>query len=69
MLITLKNDMFGCFRERGERGDGNETSLKEGGGTEMSNYSAFPYTRMHRSLSLLNYTYYVRYLFGQGRYR
>ena len=27
--------------ERGERGDDNETSLKEGGLIEMSNYSAF----------------------------
>ena len=27
--------------ERGERGDDNETSLKEGGGIEMSIYSAF----------------------------
>ena len=26
---------------RGERGDDNETSLKEGGGIEMSIYSAF----------------------------
>ena len=26
--------------ERGERGDDNETGLKEGGGIEMSNYSA-----------------------------
>ena len=27
--------------ERGERGNDNETSLKEGGGIEMSIYSAF----------------------------
>ena len=27
--------------ERRERGDDSETGLKEGGGTEMSNYSAF----------------------------
>ena len=32
--------MFGCFRERGERDKDNETGLKEGGGIEMSIYSA-----------------------------
>ena len=37
--------------ERGERGDDNETSLKEGGGIEMSIYSAF-HIRDARSLSL-----------------
>ena len=30
--------------ERGERDKGNKTGLKEGGGIEMSIYSAFPYT-------------------------
>ena len=39
--------------ERGDRDKNNETGLKEGGGIEMSIYSAFPYTRMQRSLSLL----------------
>ena len=39
--------------ERGERGDDNETYLKERGGIEMSNYSAF-HIRDARSLSLLN---------------
>ena len=33
--------MFGCFRIEEIRGDDNETSLKEGGGIEMSIYSAF----------------------------
>jgi len=51
MLITLKNDMFGCFRIEEIRGKDNETGLKEGGGIEMSNYSAF-HIRDARSLSL-----------------
>ena len=42
--------MFGCL-ERGERGDGNGTSLKEEGGIEMSIYSAF-HIRDARSPSL-----------------
>ena len=29
MLITLKNDMFECFRIEENDGDANETSLKE----------------------------------------
>ena len=41
MWITLKNDMFGLFQNRGERDNDNEISLKEGGGIEMSIYSAF----------------------------
>ena len=41
MLITLKKKTcLGVLNKR-EQGDGNETSLKEGGGIEMSNYSAF----------------------------
>ena len=40
--------------ERGERGDDNETCLKEGGGIEMSNYSAF-HIRDARSLRLNTY--------------
>ena len=54
--------------ERGERGDDNGTSLKERDLIEMSNYSAF-HVRDARSLSVLYLTYYVRYLFGQSRYR
>ena len=34
VFITLKKDLFGCFR--GERDKDNETGLKEGGGIEMS---------------------------------
>ena len=36
MLITLKNDMFGCFRIEEIRDKDNETGLKEEGGIEMS---------------------------------
>ena len=43
--------MFGCFRIEEIRGNDNATGLKEGGGIEMSIYSAFPYTRLH-SLSI-----------------
>ena len=49
MLITLKKDMFGCFRIEEIRDKNNETSLKEGGGIEMSIYSAF-HIRDARSL-------------------
>ena len=35
IFIGLKNTCLGVL-ERGERGNGNETSLKEGGGIEMS---------------------------------
>ena len=38
-----KKTCLGCFKNRGERGDDNGTGLKEGGGIEMSNYSA-PFT-------------------------
>ena len=30
ICITLKKDMFGCFQNRREQGDDNETGLKEG---------------------------------------
>ena len=36
MLITLKKDLFGCFRIEEIRDKDNETGLKEGGGIEMS---------------------------------
>jgi len=36
ILITLKNDMFRCFRIEEIRDNDNETSLKEEGGIEMS---------------------------------
>ena len=51
IFITLKKDLFGCFRIEGERDKTNETGLKEGGGTEMSIYSAF-HIRDARSPSL-----------------
>ena len=41
--------------ERGERGNDNGTSLKEGRGIEMSTTSAF-HIRDSHSLSLLNFT-------------
>ena len=44
--------MFGCFRIKEVRDKDNETGLKEGGGIEMSIYSAF-HIRDARSLSLL----------------
>ena len=45
-LYGLKKDLFGCFRIEEIRDNDNETGLKEGGGIEMSNYSAFHYA-MH----------------------
>ena len=50
MLITLKNDMFGCFRIEEIRDKDNETSLKEEGIIEMST-TVLP-LRDARSLSL-----------------
>jgi len=35
IFITLKKDLFGVFKNRGERGDDNGTGLKEGGVIEM----------------------------------
>jgi len=50
-LYGLKKDLFGCFRYRGNRDKDNETGWMEGGGIEMSIYSAF-HIRNARSLSL-----------------
>ena len=44
ILIGLKKTCLGVL-ERGDRDKYNEAGLKEGGGIEMSNYSAFQYTR------------------------
>ena len=55
-IIGLKKDLFGCFRIEEIRDKDNETGLKEGGGIEMSIYSAF-HIRDARSLSLLYFTY------------
>ena len=41
--------------ERGERGDDNETGLKEGGGIEIVNYSAFHYAMHALSFALNTY--------------
>ena len=42
MLYNVKKkDLFGCFRIEEIRDKDNATGLKEGGGIEMSNYSAF----------------------------
>ena len=35
-IYWVNKDLFGCFRERGERDKGNETGLKEGGRIKMS---------------------------------
>ena len=43
--------------ERGDRDKNNETGLKEGGGIEMSIYSAFPYYADARSLFRFVITY------------
>ena len=45
IFIWVKKDSFGCFRTEEIRDNNNETGLKEGGGIEMSIYSAFPYKR------------------------
>ena len=52
IFITLKKDLFGCFRMEEIRNKDNEIGLKEGGVIEMSIYSAF-HIRDARSLSLL----------------
>ena len=53
-LYGLKKTCLGCFRIEEIRDKDNETDLKEEGGIEMSNYSAF-HIRDARSLSLLKY--------------
>ena len=55
ILYGLKKTCLGVL-ERGDRDKQNETGLKEGGGIEMSNYSAF-HIRDARSPSLLYFTY------------
>ena len=51
-FIGLTKDLFGCFTIEEIRDKDNATGLKKGGGIEMSIYSAFSYTRLHRSPSL-----------------
>ena len=53
IFIGLKNTSLGVLDKRRYEGDGNETSLKEGGEIEIEIY--IPYTRCTRSLSLLIY--------------
>ena len=48
-IYWVKKDLFGCFRIEEIRDKDNETGLKEGGGIEMSIYSAF-HIRDARSL-------------------
>ena len=45
--------------ERGERGDDNGTSLREGGLIEMST-TVLPYTRLLALFALNTYTMYIR---------
>ena len=52
IFIGLKKDLFGCFKIEEIREKDNETGLKDGGGIQMSNYSA-SITRC--SLSSLEY--------------
>ena len=40
-FIWVKKDLFGCFRIEEIRDNDNGTGLEEGGGIEMSIYSAF----------------------------
>ena len=54
IFIWVKNDLFGWFRIEEIRDNNNEIGLKEEGGIEMSNYSAF-HIRDARSPSLLKY--------------
>ena len=55
-FIGLKKDLFGCFRKEEIRDKNNETGLKEGGGIEISNYSAF-HIRDARSLRFESLTF------------
>jgi hypothetical protein len=56
-LIGLKKELFWVVLDIEEiRDKDNETGLKEGGGIEMSNYSAF-HIRDARSPSLFVFTY------------
>ena len=68
-MYYVKNDLFGCFKNRGERDDGNETGLKEGGLIEIEIYSAF-HLRDARSLFAFVLTHYPHFnfsIFHRGR--
>ena len=53
--MYVKKRLVWVFYNRGDRDKANETNLKEGGGIEMSIYSAFPYMQCTAlSFSFLN---------------
>ena len=59
--FTLKKNeklVWGVLDIEEIREKDNETGLKEGGGIEMSIYSAFPYTRLHS----LSFAFEILYL-------
>ena len=62
IFCWVKKDLFGCFRIEEIRDNDNETSLKEGGGIEMSIYSAF-HIRDARSLRFVLLTNYFSWTF------
>jgi hypothetical protein len=49
MLITLKNDLFGCFKIEKIRDKGNETGLKERGGVTIET-TVLPFAMLAPSL-------------------
>ena len=53
-IYWVKKDLFGCFRIEEIHDKDNETGLEEGGGIEMSIYSAF-HIRDARSLRFCIY--------------
>ena len=63
-FIGLKKTCLGVL-EREERGDNNGTGLKEGGGIEMSIYSAF-HIRDARSLFAFEYLVLTFNYFGHS---
>ena len=61
ILLGLKKKLVWVFlEERGDRDKNNATGLKEGGGIEMSIYSAFHYAM----LALLRYIKYLHWFFN-----
>ena len=55
IFYWVKKDLFGCFRIEEIRDKYNETSLKEEGGIEMSNYSAFHIRECSLSFAINTY--------------
>ena len=62
IFYWVKKDLFGCFRIEEIRDKDNETGLKEGGGIEMSIYSAF-HIRDARSLRFELLTFVIIFFF------